>query len=91
MLKTLDLRITPFRFPALRLLPGALFVLGAELASRRRARIAPYPGPAVGWGSAKAVAQSLMRVRVHLSRARLLLHQNTLVDSTSSRSFDLTP
>jgi anaerobic selenocysteine-containing dehydrogenase len=67
---------------------GCLFVgvaalLTARLLSkRRRTRIVPYAhavrytGPAGGWGSAKAVATELIRERVPLSGASLLLHQN---------------
>jgi molybdopterin-dependent oxidoreductase alpha subunit len=64
-------------FPIGPLFIGALFVLGAELVSkRRRPSTASYSGPAGGWGSAKAVATALLRARVPLSGARLLLHQN---------------
>ena len=52
-------------------------MLGAKLGStRRKARVAAYKGPAGGWGSAKAVTEALMRNRVPLRGARLLLHQN---------------
>ena len=77
MLKTLDLSVSRFRYPAGLLLCGSLFVLGTKLISaRRRVRVAPYTGPAGGWGSAKAVASALMRERVPVSGARILLHQN---------------
>jgi molybdopterin-dependent oxidoreductase alpha subunit len=77
MLKTLDLSVSRLRYPTGLLLGGALFVLGAKLAStKRRARVAPYKGPAGGWGSAKAVAEALIGNRVLLSGGRLLLHQN---------------
>ncbi len=52
-------------------------MLGTKLISaRRRVRVAPYTGPAGGWGSAKAVASALTRERVPVSGARILLHQN---------------
>ena len=74
-MKTL-LTVSRLRYPT-GLLFCALFVLGAKLASTRgKRRIAPYKGPAGGWGSAKAVAEALIRNRVPLRGARLLLHQN---------------
>ncbi len=77
MLKTLDLSVSHLRYPTTVLLGGALFVLEAKLASARsKRRIAPYKGPAGGWGSARAVAEALTRNRVPLSGTRLLLHQN---------------
>jgi DJ-1/PfpI family len=75
MLKTLD-TISRLRYPT-GLLFCALFVLGAKLASTKgKRRVAPYKGPAGGWGSAEAVAKALIRNRVPLRGARLLLHQN---------------
>jgi len=44
--------------------------------SKRRVRIAPYNGPAGGWGSARGVFSTLLRERVLLKATRLLLHQN---------------
>ena len=77
MLKTLGFDEGQLRYPTGLLLFGALLVLGAKFAStRRRPRVAPYKGPAGGWGSAKAVSEELIRNRVPLSGARLLLHQN---------------
>jgi molybdopterin-dependent oxidoreductase alpha subunit len=76
MLKTLALTLRRPQYPT-GLLFFALFVLGAKLASTRgKRRNAPYKGPAGGWGSAKAVAQALIRNRVPFRGARLLLHQN---------------
>jgi molybdopterin-dependent oxidoreductase alpha subunit len=67
----------PFRRSPDALVLGAFFLIAARhLSKRRRTRIAPYTGPAGGWGSAKAVASVLMRERVPLKGARLLLHQN---------------
>jgi molybdopterin-dependent oxidoreductase alpha subunit len=77
MLKTPDRSVSLLPYPSGLLLCGALFVLGAKLGStRRKARVAAYKGPAGGWGSAKAVTEALMRNRVPLRGARLLLHQN---------------
>ena len=77
MLKTLDRSVSLLPYPSGLLLCGALFVLGAKLGStRRKARVAAYKGPAGGWGSAKAVTEALIRNRVPLRGARLLLHQN---------------
>src|SRR5882757_6146759 len=77
MLKTLGLDEGQLRYPTGPLLFGALLVLGAKFVStRRRPRVAPYKVPAGGWGSAKAVSEALIRNRVPLSGARLLLHQN---------------
>src|ERR1700751_2219170 len=87
MLKSLDLSVSPLRYPTSVLLGVALFVLGAKLAfarskrriapyTRSKRRIATYKGPAGGWGSARAVAEALTRNRVPLSGARLLLNQN---------------
>jgi len=67
----------PFRHTPKALILGAFFLIAARHFSRRsRARFVPYTGPAGGWGSAKAVASVLMRERVPLKGARLLLHQN---------------
>ena len=77
MLKTPDHSVSLLPYPSGLLLCGALFVLGAKLGStRRKARVAAYKGPAGGWGSAKAVTEALIRNRVPLRGARLLLHQN---------------
>jgi anaerobic selenocysteine-containing dehydrogenase len=77
MLKNPDRSISLLPYPSGLLLCGALFVLGAKLRStRRKARVAAYKGPAGGWGSAKAVTEALIRNRVPLRGARLLLHQN---------------
>ena len=77
MLKTPDRSVSLLPYPSGLLLCGALFVLGAKLGStRRKARVAAYKGPAGGWGSAKAVTEALIRNRVPLRGARLLLHQN---------------
>src|SRR5271166_6353484 len=75
MLKTLG-TLSRLRYPT-GLLFCALFVLGAKLASTKgKRRVAPYKGPAGGWGSAEAVAEALIRSRVPIRAARLLLHQN---------------
>ncbi len=76
MLKTLDRSVSLLPYSGGLLLCGALFVLGAKLGLRRRTRVAAYKGPAGGWGSAKSVAEALIRNRVPLSGTRLLLHQN---------------
>ena len=77
MSKTLDLRVGRLPYRTGPLLVGALFLLAMRLIStKRKARVAAYTGPAGGWGSAKAVTEALMRNRVPLSGARLLLHQN---------------
>src|ERR1700679_3257888 len=61
-------------------LVGALIMLTAQhLLRRRRIRKSPYipyAGPAGGWGSANSVASILIRERVPLNGARLLLRQN---------------
>lgn len=69
--------LRPIRRPGVPLLAGTLLLLLARsMLARRRARVAPYTGPAGGWGSAKGVADILLRERVPLSGARLLFHQN---------------
>ena len=66
--------------PTGQLLVGALLMLTVRhLSNRRRTPRfprTPYTGPAGGWGSAKAVASILVRERVPLKGARLLLRQN---------------
>ena len=63
-----------------RLIVGALLLIAASrFVGRRRERTlpyTPYTGPAGGWGSAKAVASILVRERVLLKGARLLMRQN---------------
>ena len=78
MLKTLERSVSLLPYPSGLLLCGALFGLGAKLGSTRRkaARLAAYKGPAGRWGSEKAVTEALIRNRVPLRGARLLLHQN---------------
>lgn len=69
--------VRPVRRSGIPLLAGTVLVLLARsLLARRRARVETYTGPAGGWGSAKGVAKILVRERVPLSGARLLLHQN---------------
>lgn len=63
-----------------RLIVGALLLIAASrFVGRRRKRTlpyTPYTRPAGGWGSAKGVASILVRERVLLKGARLLMRQN---------------
>ena len=63
-----------------RLILGALLLIAASRFVRRRRKrtlpYTPYNGPAGGWGSAKGVASILVRERVLLKGARLLMRQN---------------
>jgi len=68
-----------WRYASVPVAIGASLValLTAEMfARRRKSRIRFYSGAAGGWGSARAVADEVLRERIPFKGPRLLLHQN---------------